>query len=292
MTNNNLKYNRIQHLIEDALFEDVGLGDITTDSIIGNDVLADATLIAKAPGIAAGLEILTIVYNCVDPRVTVHPSVPDGQKVELNSILALIDGPAKSLLKGERVSLNFLQRMSGIATMTRQFVDAIEGTQARIIDTRKTAPGLRALDKFAVRLGGGKNHRFGLDDMILIKDNHIVAAGGIRPALQKCLKTVREKNIQTQIEIETRSMEEVREAMACFEEGSRFHRLMVDNFSIEKMREAVAYIARRVEVEASGNITLKNVRAVAETGVDVISVGALTHSVEALDISMNLKLRL
>jgi nicotinate-nucleotide pyrophosphorylase (carboxylating) len=195
------------------------------------------------------------------------------------------------MLKGERVALNFLQRMSGIASMTRQFVDAIHGTSVRITDTRKTAPGLRVLDKLAVTLGGGVNHRFGLDDMVLIKDNHVVAAGGIRPAIERCLAYLRKEELEIPVEVETRSIDEVREAMTCLEEGSIFHRIMLDNFSLEAMRSAVHIIAGRIEVEASGNMTLQNIRSVAETGVNLISVGALTHSVRALDISLELTLR-
>ncbi len=195
-----------------------------------------------------------------------------------------MEGRAKDVLRGERVALNFLQRMSGIATATRHYVDAVQGTGAKITDTRKTAPGLRALDKLAVRLGGGVNHRFGLDDMVLIKDNHIVAAGGITPAVARCLEYLEMRGLTMGVEVETTSLEQVREALACY----GLTRIMLDNFPVARLKEAVELIDRRVEVEASGGITLATVRAVADTGVDFISVGALTHSVRALDISLEL----
>jgi nicotinate-nucleotide pyrophosphorylase (carboxylating) len=210
--------------------------------------------------------------------------VQDGSPVKPGLVLARIDGNAKGILRGERTALNFLQRMSGIATLTGEFVRAVAGTGAKITDTRKTAPGLRALDKMAVRLGGGVNHRFGLDDMVLIKDNHIVAAGGIAPAVTRCRKYLAEHRIDARIEVETKNMAEVDEALSCPGVG----RIMLDNFDTGEMKKAVERIGRRVEVEASGGITLATVRAVAETGVDFISVGALTHSVKALDISLEL----
>jgi nicotinate-nucleotide pyrophosphorylase (carboxylating) len=210
--------------------------------------------------------------------------VQDGSAVNPGLVLARIDGNAKGILRGERTALNFLQRMSGIATLTGRFVRAVAGTGAKITDTRKTAPGLRALDKMAVRLGGGVNHRFGLDDMVLIKDNHIVAAGGIAAAVTRCRRYLGERRVEARIEVETKNLAEVDEALSCTGVG----RIMLDNFDTGTMKKAVERIGRRVEVEASGGITLDTVRTCAETGVDFISVGALTHSVKALDISLEL----
>ncbi|HTS00178.1 MAG TPA: carboxylating nicotinate-nucleotide diphosphorylase, partial [Bacteroidota bacterium] len=213
-----------------------------------------------------------------------HPRVKDGERVATGTIIARVDGDARGVLRGERTALNFLQRMSGIATLTAEYVRAVAGTRAKITDTRKTAPGLRALDKMAVRLGGGVNHRFGLDDMVLIKDNHVVAAGGIAAAVARCRAYLAEHNIRATIEVETRDLADVDEALSC----TGIARIMLDNFSTDQMKKAVERIGRRVEVEASGGITLATVRSVAETGVDFISIGALTHSFRALDISLEL----
>jgi nicotinate-nucleotide pyrophosphorylase (carboxylating) len=291
MNSNPLNDSRVGRIIEQALFEDIGLGDATSEAVVPDDMLGEGVFLAKAHGVVAGLNVAAIVFRYVDEGLTVIPAVSDGDSVHPGARIGVVNGPARSMLKGERVALNFLQRMSGIASMTRQFVDAVHGTSARITDTRKTAPGLRALDKLAVTIGGGVNHRFGLDDMVLIKDNHVVAAGGIRPALERCLAYLKNEELEIPVEVETRSVDEVREAMICLDEGIIFHRIMLDNFPLQTMREAVQHIAGRIEVEASGNITLQNVRSVAETGVNLISVGALTHSVQALDISLELTLR-
>jgi nicotinate-nucleotide pyrophosphorylase (carboxylating) len=224
------------------------------------------------------------VFRIVDPELGFHQPVEDGTAVTAGMVAAKLHGPLASVLKGERTALNVLQRMSGIATLTRRYVDAVRGTRAKIIDTRKTAPGLRILDKKAVRLGGGENHRFGLDDMMLIKDNHIAASGGIAAALDACRKYLSTKRFSSKVEIETKSIAEVREAL----EHGGMQRIMLDNFSVGEMRDAVALIGRKVEVEASGNVSLDNVRSIAETGVDFISVGALTHSPRALDISLKI----
>lgn len=285
MPANLLHDSRISRLVELALMEDVGMGDITSEATIGDDVLGDADVVCKAEGIIAGLELVQLVFQMCDHSITVTPAVRDGERVAAGTVLAHINGMAKGILKGERTALNFLQRMSGIATLTRRYVDAIAGTGARITDTRKTAPGLRVLDKLAVRIGGGVNHRFGLDDMVLIKDNHIVAAGGITEAVERCNRYLEQQNLRVKIEVETKNIDEVHEALRC----KNVHRIMLDNFPLEEMRRAVQLIAHRTEVEASGGITLDNVRAVAETGVDFISVGALTHSVKALDISLELR---
>jgi nicotinate-nucleotide pyrophosphorylase (carboxylating) len=291
MNSNPLYDSRIGRIIEQALFEDIGLGDATSESIVPDDMLGDGVFLAKAPGVVAGLEVAAVVFRYVDEGLTVVPAIRDGDHVRPGDQIGTVNGPARSMLKGERVALNFLQRMSGIATLTRQFVDAVQGIPVRITDTRKTAPGLRVLDKLAVTLGGGVNHRFGLDDMVLIKDNHVVAAGGIRPAIERCLAYLRKEELEISVEVETRSIDEVREAMVCLENGNVIHRIMLDNFTLDVMRTAVELIAGRIEVEASGNMALQNIRSVAETGVNLISVGALTHSVQALDISLELTLR-
>lgn len=279
-----LNDSRISRLIELALLEDIGMGDLTGEAVLSEDQLVRGVFTCKEDGVIAGLEVASLVFQYCDHSITLHPNVLEGTEVRSGDIIATVDGDARGVLRGERTALNFLQRMSGIATTTRTYIKAVEGTRARITDTRKTAPGLRVLDKWAVRIGGGVNHRFGLDDMFLIKDNHIVAAGGITPAVARCLAYLRQIGISAPLEVETKNIDEVREALSC--EG--VHRIMLDNFPIELMARAVALINRRVEVEASGGITLVNVRAVAGTGVDFISVGALTHSVRSLDLSLDL----
>lgn len=285
MLSNVLNDSRVSRLIELALMEDIGMGDLTSDAIIFDSQLGRAELLCKEDGIVAGLEVVALVFQYCDHSITVTPLLADGQIVQKGQRIAKIDGSAKSILKGERTALNFLQRMSGIATTTHTYVHAIAGTDAKIIDTRKTVPGLRVLDKWAVRLGGGFNHRFGLDDMVLIKDNHIVAAGGITQAVEKCKKYLAAEEIEAKIEVETKNLTEVQEALRC----SAIHRIMLDNFQLDDMQKAVEMIAHRVEVEASGGVSLQTVRAIAETGVDFISVGALTHSVKSLDISLELE---
>jgi len=276
---------RISRLVELALMEDIGLGDLTSDAIVPDVQLGKAVIVCKEDGIIAGLDIAALAFRYGDNSITVSPTLQEGAWAHKEQIIATVDGFTKGILRVERTALNFLQRMSGIATLTRKFVDAVEGTGAKITDTRKTAPGLRALDKLAVRLGGGVNHRFGLDDMVLIKDNHIVAAGSIRYAVEQCHRYLRANGITAEIEVETKNLAEVHEALEC----SGIRRIMLDNFAPDIMHKAVRYVDHRVELEASGGITLENVRVYAETGVDVLSVGALTHSVRALDISLELR---
>ncbi|MGA9117917.1 MAG: carboxylating nicotinate-nucleotide diphosphorylase [Bacteroidota bacterium] len=273
---------RILGAIENALREDIGMGDITGDSTLDADARTGGEFLAKADGVIAGIEVAGAVFHLTDEEVVYRPVVSDGTGVKSGTVIALVEGNARGILRAERVALNFLQRMGGIATMTRTYVDAVRGTKAKITDTRKTAPGLRAIDKLAVRIGGGVNHRYGLDDMVLIKDNHIVAAGGITAAVHRCQDYLREHNIKVGIEVETTSLKEVRESLSL----KGLQRIMLDNFSVAAMREAVLLIGGRVEVEASGGITLESVKEVAMTGVDFISVGAITHSVHALDISL------
>jgi nicotinate-nucleotide pyrophosphorylase (carboxylating) len=267
----------VSHYISRALEEDVGSGDVTTDTIVPANASLRGRIVAKENGVVAGLEIARQVMLSLDHNVECVAKVEDGTNVERRTVLADLEGPARALLTGERTALNFLGRMSGIATLTRKFVDAVSGTNAVILDTRKTAPGLRMTDKLAVRLGGGQNHRAGLFDMVLIKDNHIDFAGSITAAVER----VRASGTRLEIEVETRTLDNVREALSL---GVK--RILLDNMSIDTMREAVAICAGRAKLEASGNVTLHNVLEVAGTGVDYISVGALTHSPKVFDVSL------
>jgi nicotinate-nucleotide pyrophosphorylase (carboxylating) len=262
-----------------ALDEDIGAGDVTTDSIVPADALMRGQIIAKQAGILAGLDVACGVYRLLDENVSFEAQVSEGARVENRQALARVSGRARALLTGERTALNFLGRISGIASLTHQFVEAVAGTRAVILDTRKTAPGLRALDKLAVRRGGGQNHRTGLYDMILIKDNHIDFAGSLPEAVRRARQGGQEGGT-LEIEVETRNLEDVASAL---DQG--VERILLDNMSPEMMRQAVAINAGRAIMEASGNVTLTNVRQVAETGVDFISVGALTHSAQVFDVS-------
>lgn len=268
----------MEERIRFALQEDVGSGDATTDAIIPAEERLHGHVIVKQDGVISGLDVTKFVYRVVDPTIECKLTVKDGQIVEKGCELMVLTGPARSLLTGERTALNFLGRMSGISTLTRQYVNAVAGTKARILDTRKTAPGLRAFDKMAVRLGGGYNHRIGLYDMILIKDNHIDFAGSIKNAVG----LARAVNTSLEIEVETRTLADVRTAL-----DLKVKRILLDNMSCEMMRAAVEMTQGHALLEASGNITLKNVRQVAETGVDYISIGALTHSVTVFDVSFD-----
>ncbi|HES59401.1 MAG TPA: carboxylating nicotinate-nucleotide diphosphorylase [Caldithrix sp.] len=267
----------ITDIIQNALFEDLGSGDVTTNWIIPKDLQLKGTLLAKANGIIAGLEVFVSVFKFIDEKVEIDFQINDGEKVEKGTMIANVSGSGRALLSGERVALNLLQRMSGIATQTNLFVSVVKGTKTKILDTRKTVPGLRVLDKMAVQIGGGLNHRFGLFDMVLIKDNHISAAGSITKAVERV--RVKNKN-KLKIEVEVKNQSELNEAI-----GLNVDRILLDNMTIEEMCEAVKITDGRIPLEASGNITLENVRAIAETGVDFISSGMLTHSVKALDIS-------
>ncbi len=269
----------IMACIRRALAEDIGPGDATTDSIIPADALSSGRIIAKQQGVVAGLDVAAAVFRTVDRRVTVTPLAAEGDRVDKRQTLATVSGPVRALLTAERTALNFLGRMSGIATLTRAFVDAVAGTRAVILDTRKTAPGLRLIDKLAVARGGGQNHRIGLYDMILIKDNHIDYAGSLVEAVRRA----RAAHSGLEIEVEARTLDDVRAALDCGVE-----RILLDNMTIDAMREAVKLTAGRAKLEASGNVTLETVRAIAETGVDYISSGALTHSARVLDVSFDL----
>ncbi len=283
-------------LLQRALEEDVGDGDVTTRATVSPDQTATGTITAKAPGIVAGLEVAARVFRLAGDPVAVSRPVPDGASVAPGDAVATVRGPARSLLTAERLALNVLQRMSGIATATRRMVDAVQPHDPAILDTRKTAPGLRRLDKWAVRLGGGRNHRLGLYDLILIKDNHIAAAGGVESALDAAVAYQKTHDADLDIEIETRTLDEVRAACA---HGSP-DILLLDNMvslhpdgpvDTSRLAAALDIIDGRHVTEASGNVTLDTAPAIAATGVDAISSGALTHSVTALDLSMRIEMQ-
>lgn len=268
----------MKRCILQALQEDVGDGDVTTLCTIAPDAAQQGTFVAKAAGVVAGLEVARQTFALVNERVQMKNLAVDGDWVEAGTPLATLDGPVRAILSGERVALNFLQRLSGIATMTRRFVDAVQGTSAVILDTRKTVPGLRLLDKLAVTLGGGQNHRIGLYDMVMIKDNHIAAVGSIPEAVRRVRATDTRRR---PIEVEVKNLDELQETLPL-----QVDRILLDNMPLDQMREAVRLTAGKTPLEASGNVSLETVADIAATGVDYISVGALTHSVTALDISL------
>lgn len=268
----------VEDIVENALREDIGPGDISTNFLIPEGKEVKAYLRAKENGIICGLHVAEVVFKKMNVNIKWNSRFEDGAKVEKGNVVALIEGSYKVILTGERTALNFLQRLSGIATRTNQFVETVKQTKTKILDTRKTVPGLRLLDKYAVRTGGGTSHRIGLFDMVMVKDNHIKVAGGITNAVNKIKENIDSK---TKIEVETSTLDEVREAM-----NVGVDIIMLDNMSTEEMYEAVKLINRKAQVEASGNMTLERVKEVAETGVDFISVGELTHSVKALDIGL------
>ena len=268
-------------VIRAALAEDLGDGDVTTLNTIPEAANFTGDFLVKEAGVIAGLQVARHVFALLDPAVVFRPLAVDGDLAEPGDIIATVTGSGRAILSGERIALNFLQRMSGIATATRRYVDAAAGTRAVILDTRKTVPGLRLLDKWAVRLGGGRNHRTGLFDMALIKDNHIAAVGSITEAVRR----VRAGDPRGRpIEVEVTNLDQLREALAL-----PIDRIMLDNMSLEQMRAAVEIAAGKIPLEASGGVNLQTVRAIAATGVDFISVGAVTHSVKALDISLDLR---
>lgn len=269
---------QMDEIIYRALAEDIHYGDITTDSLIKEECPVKGQLIAKEEGIMAGLEFFTRVFEILDQQVKITLAKKDGDPVQKGEVIGKLEGDARAILKGERTALNILQRMSGIATMTNHLVKAVEGTKARVVDTRKTTPGLRIIEKHAVTLGGGYNHRFNLSDAVLIKDNHIRSVGCIEEAVKRARAAIPHT---MKIEVETETIEEVEEALR-----AKADIIMLDNMTCEKMKEAIRIINGRALTEASGNITRDTVRQVAETGIDIISCGALTHSVKALDISL------
>jgi len=263
-----------------ALAEDVGGGDVTTEATVAEDATCVARLLLKEPGVVAGLPVVEAVFLALDPDASFELSAADGDRFDQRAELGRVTGRTRDVLTGERTALNFLGRLSGIATLTRRFVDAIEGTGAEILDTRKTTPNLRALEKYAVRCGGGRNHRFGLDDGILVKDNHLRAAGGVRPAVE----LLRKAGTSLPIELEAETLDDVREALAAGAE-----QILLDNMPPALMREAVQLVGGKASLEASGGVSLETVRDIAETGVDFVSVGALTHSARSLDVSLELE---
>jgi nicotinate-nucleotide pyrophosphorylase (carboxylating) len=277
-----MKLAELRQIIAMALREDLGDGDHSSIATIPEGTPGRARLLVKEEGILAGVDVARQVFSQLDGRVLFTRLLEDGAHVGPGDVAFLLEGPAVSLLSGERLALNFMQRMSGIATFTRQVVDRIEGTRARILDTRKTTPNMRLLEKEAVRIGGGYNHRFGLFDMIMIKDNHIDYAGGIAAAINRTHEYLASKKPGLRIEVEVRNFAELEEVLAC----GGVDRIMLDNFTPSQLAEAVEMIGGRAETEASGGISLHNIREFALTGVDFISVGALTHHIKSLDMSL------
>ncbi len=272
---------RTREFIRAALREDLGPGDITTSAVVPPNMLGSARVVAKAAGRLCGVPVFEEVFRLVDPKVVIEWRARDGESLEKDTFIAELSGRIPSILTAERTALNFLQRLSGIATLTSRFVKAATSGNARIVDTRKTTPLWRELEKYAVRIGGGTNHRFGLFDMFLIKDNHIAAAGGVSRAIQATLEFQAERHLHCAIEVEARTVEEVKEALQF-----PIQRIMLDNMSMSEIETAVALIGGRCEVEASGGVNLDNVQSIAASGVEYVSVGALTHSAPALDLSM------
>lgn len=270
----------VDKIIARGLEEDLGTGDLTSNSIIPSDATTKAIIHAKEAGVVAGLEVVRRVFTALEPNISFFPRVKDGQPVERGTVLAEVEGKARVILMGERLALNLLQRLSGIATRTARLVSLVGNRKTRIVDTRKTTPGLRILEKYAVRVGGGHNHRFGLYDAVMIKDNHIKVAGGIAQAVELARKNTPHT---AKVEVEVEDLTGVRAALE-----AKADIIMLDNMDVETMKQAVELVAGRALVEASGNMTEERIPQVVETGVDIISVGALTHSVKALDISLDL----
>ena len=269
----------LERIVLAALAEDVGQGDVTTEATVSADAVGTAELFVKEPGVVCGLRAAEVAFRALDSDVEFEALVAEGAIVKGPTAVAVVTGSERAILTGERVALNFLGRLSGVATLTNRYVDAVAGTGASVLDTRKTTPGLRALEKHAVAYGGGRNHRFGLDDAVLVKDNHLRAAGSIAKAVESLRATT-----VLPIEVECDTLEQVSEALA-----SGVDAILLDNMTLDELRSAVTLVGGRVRLEASGGVTLENVRAVADTGVDEISVGALTHSARSLDVSLELK---
>ena len=271
----------VDRLIDLSFAEDIGDGDHTTLCCIPEDAMGKSKLLIKEDGILAGVEIAKEVFHRFDPTMQVEVLMGDGTKVKKGDVAMIVTGKVRSLLQTERLMLNIMQRMSGIATMTAKYVERLEGTHTRVLDTRKTTPGMRMLEKQAVKIGGGCNHRIGLFDMILLKDNHVDFAGGIANAINRCHEYLKQKGLDLKIEIEVRNFDELKQAMDC----GGIDRIMLDNFSVADTKKAVEIVGGKYETESSGGITFDTLRDYAECGVDFISVGALTHSVKGLDMS-------
>ncbi|PWL29740.1 carboxylating nicotinate-nucleotide diphosphorylase [uncultured Roseivirga sp.] len=272
----------LNDFIDRAFQEDLGDGDHSTLASIPADAEKSAYLLMKESGVIAGMDLAPLIFHKLDPNMTIEPLVKDGEEVKKGDIILRLKGKVRAILSGERLLLNCMQRMSGIATKTAYLNTLIKGTSARLLDTRKTTPNMRMLEKWAVIIGGGVNHRYGLYDMVMLKDNHVDFAGGIEKAVHSTQEYLKAKGLKLKIEVETRNLDEVQQAL----DAGGVDRIMLDNMSNEDMRAAVELIAKRSETEASGGITEKTIRSVAETGVDYISVGALTHSIKSLDISL------
>ena len=271
----------VDRLIDLSFAEDIGDGDHTTLCCIPEDAMGKSKLLIKEDGILAGVEIAKEVFHRFDPTMQVEVLMGDGTKVKKGDVAMIVTGKVRSLLQTERLMLNIMQRMSGIATMTAKYVERLEGTHTRVLDTRKTTPGMRMLEKQAVKIGGGCNHRIGLFDMILLKDNHVDFSGGIANAINRCHEYLKQKGLDLKIEIEVRNFDELKQAMDC----GGIDRIMLDNFSVADTKKAVEIVGGKYETESSGGITFDTLRDYAECGVDYISVGALTHSVKGLDMS-------
>jgi nicotinate-nucleotide pyrophosphorylase (carboxylating) len=272
----------IDQIIATALIEDIGDGDHSTLSCVPENGIGTARLLVKDDGIIAGVELAEKIFKTFDPTLEIEVLIKDGQPVKYGDIAFIIKGSSRSILTTERLVLNFMQRMSGIATQTSKIIALIEGTSAKLLDTRKTTPGIRYMEKWAVRIGGGHNHRFALYDMIMLKDNHVDYAGGIRPAIENANRYLKETGKELKIEIEVRNEDELAQVL----EVGNVDRIMLDNFTPERIIASLKTIPSHYEVEASGGITIDTIRSFAETGVDFISVGALTHSFKSLDMSL------
>jgi nicotinate-nucleotide pyrophosphorylase (carboxylating) len=275
-----LDHDAVERVVALALAEDVGSGDVTTESTVDADARCRAELVVEEDGVVCGLPVAAAVFSALDERVSLERRIHEGERVAPDTVVAELEGPARALLTGERTALNLLARLSGIATLTSRYVDAVAGTRAHILDTRKTTPGLRALEKYAVRCGGGVNHRLGLHDAVLVKENHIRAAGSITAAVD----ALRRLNVALPVEVEAETFADIREAFV-----SGVERILLDNMTPDEVLAAVELVAGRAQLEASGGITLENVRAFAEAGVDFISIGALTHSVRSLHVSLEVR---
>jgi len=277
-----LNWDQIEQIIQNALQEDLGTqGDLTTHFALSDDIIGKAHFLAKQDLILAGLPVAERVFQRVDSGLVFDGFHHDGDAIQSGTAIAEVFGDLRSILTAERTALNFLQRLSGIATLTRQYVDAVQGTDTIILDTRKTTPQLRSLEKYAVRMGGGQNHRSGLYDMILIKDNHIEAAGGVGEALSRCKNALDQMQLNIPVEVEVQTIGQLKEAL-----DYSVQQIMLDNMDLATIKQSVRFINGRTKVEASGNVSFDNIREIAETGVDYISAGSLTHSAKAVDISL------
>jgi nicotinate-nucleotide pyrophosphorylase (carboxylating) len=272
----------VEEIIRKALEEDMGTGDYTSLATISAEATGTAVMLAKEKGVVAGTEIAGKVFKILDPETSVEILISDGMAIVPGDKIMIVSGKSRVLLSAERTALNYIQRMSGIATFTAEVVSRLAGLHTKVLDTRKTTPCNRMFEKMAVRAGGGENHRFGLYDMIMIKDNHIDFAGGIQPAIEKVHRYLKANHLDLKIEIETRNFQELEEVL----QTGGIHRIMLDNFSPDELRQALEMVDKKYETEASGGITPETIREYAETGVDFISVGALTHQIKSLDISL------